>query len=162
LYKCNPPLRSQEHIDALITGLKDGTITMISCDHQPLAIEKKAVELDVAPFGLSGLETALAILVESLITPRHLTWSQLISCLTVGPATLLNIPHGTLSAGVKADIVLIDPHEKWVIDGAKFYSRSHNTPFEGRSVAGRVVATFVDGEVRFQTRELRSTWFAIG
>lgn len=154
LYKCNPPLRSQEHIDALITGLKDGTISMISCDHQPLAIEKKAVELDIAPFGLSGLETALAILVECVITPGHLTWSQLISCMTTGPAKLLNVPHGTLSAGVAADVVLIDPNEEWTIDGDKFYSQSHNTPFVGRSVRGRVVGTFVDGELRFQTRDL--------
>jgi dihydroorotase len=153
LYKCNPPLRTQDHIDALITGLKDGTISVISCDHQPLAIEKKAIELDTAPFGLSGLETALAVLAECLIAPGHLTWSQLVSCMTIGPAKLLNIPHGTLSPGVAADVTLIDPQEEWTIDASQFRSRSHNTPFVGRAVRGRVVGTLVDGELRFQTRD---------
>ena len=152
LYKCNPPLRTQSHVDSLIAGLQDGTISLISCDHQPLAIEKKAVELDVAPYGLSGLETGLAILAEALIRPAHITWSQLISCLTVGPAKLLGIPHGTLSPGVAADVVLIDPSEVWTIEESRFRSHSHNTPFLGREVTGRVVGTLVGGEVRFQTR----------
>ena len=149
LYKCNPPLRSQDHVDALIDGLKDGTITAISADHRPLAIEKKAVELDIAPFGMSGLETALAICVEALILPEHLSWSQLISCLTVGPATILDIPHGTLSIGSAADVTLIDPLQEWTIDPGTFHSRSRNTPFHGRSATGRVVATLVDGDVRY-------------
>lgn len=152
LYKCNPPLRAQSHIDSLIAGLQDGTISLISCDHQPLAIEKKAVELDIAPYGLNGLETGLAILAEALILPEHLGWSQLVSCLTIGPAKLLNIPHGTLSPGVAADVTLIDPAEQWTIDGSKFRSHSHNTPFLDRPVTGRVVGTLVDGELRFQTR----------
>ena len=111
LYKCNPPLRSAEHQEALIAGLRDGTISVISADHQPEAIEKKAVELDIAPFGLCGLETLLPICVETLVAPEHLSWSQLIACLTTGPASVLGIPHGTLSVGVDADITLIDPHE---------------------------------------------------
>ena len=152
LYKCNPPLRSQTHIDALIRGLQDGTITVISCDHQPLAIEKKAVELDIAPFGICSLETGLAICIEALIAPGHLSWSQLIRCLTVGPATLLGIPHGTLSPGVAADVTLVDPDETWMIDAMQFRSRSRNTPFDGRNVTGRVVGAMVGGELRFQTR----------
>ena len=152
LCKCNPPLRTQEHIDALIDGLKDGTITVISADHQPEAIEKKTVELDIAPFGISGLETALPICVEALIQPEHLTWSQLIACFTTGPADLLKIPHGTLSPNVAADITLIDPNEEWTIRAAEFRSQSHNTPFDGRAAIGRVVATMVDGEVRHSTR----------
>lgn len=154
LYKCNPPLRSQTHIDSLIAGLKSGTISCISSDHQPLAIEKKAVELDVAPFGLCGLETALAICAEVLIGAGHLTWSELIARLTVGPAELLSLPHGTLSPGAAADVTLIDPDESWTIDAKKFRSRSSNTPFDGRTVIGRVVAAFVGGELRHQTRPL--------
>lgn len=154
LYKCNPPLRSQEHVDALIGGLRDGTISIISADHQPLAIEKKDVELDVAPFGICGLETLLTICIETLITPGHLTWSQLISCLTVGPAELLKLPHGTLGPNVTADVTLIDPTEQWTVDATSFRSLSRNTPFDGRRAIGRVVATMVDGEIRFSTREL--------
>lgn len=147
LYKCNPPLRSEEHRQALIGGLKDGTITCISADHQPLAIEKKAVELDVAPFGLCGLETALPLCVEALIQPGHLTWSQLIRCLTVGPAALLGIPHGTLSVGAQADVTLVDPNAVWTIDPAHFCSLSRNTPFAKRQVTGKVVSTLVSGKV---------------
>ena len=148
LYKCNPPLRSEAHRQALIAGLQDGTITCISADHQPLAIEKKAVELDVAPFGLCGLETALPLCVEALIQPGHLTWSQLIRCLTVGPASLLGIPHGTLSVGALADVTLVDPNAVWTIEPAHFRSLSRNTPFAGRQVTGKVVSTLIGGEVR--------------
>lgn len=149
LYKCNPPLRTEEHRQALIRGLQDGTITCIASDHRPLAIEKKSVELDVAPFGLCGLETALPICVEALIQTSHLSWTQLIRCLTVGPAKLLGLPHGTLSVGTAADVTLIDPNASWTIDAGKFQSRSRNTPFHGRRVSGRVVATLVNGETRF-------------
>ena len=154
LYKCNPPLRSQEHVDALIGGLCDGTISIISADHQPLAIEKKAVELDMAPFGICGLETLLPICVETLITPGHLTWSQLVACLTVGPAQLLSLPYGTLGPGSAADITLIDPTEQWTVDAASFRSLSRNTPIDGRPATGRVVATMVGGDIRFSTRDL--------
>ncbi len=152
LFKCNPPLRSQEHVDALIEGLKDGTIAVISSDHQPLAIEKKDVDLDSAPFGICGLETTLALCVEALIQPGHLSWSQLVACLTTGPAALLGIPHGTLSPGVAADVTLVDPLEEWTVDAASFRSRSRNTPFDGWKVTGRVVTTIVNGEVRHSTR----------
>ena len=153
LFKCNPTLRSEEHIAALIAGLREGVITVISADHQPIAIEKKAVELDLAPFGICGLETALAICVEALITPEHLSWLQLIACFTTGPAAVLGIPHGTLTPGVAADITLVDPLQSWTISAANFKSRSRNTPFDGRNVTGRVVATIVDGDLRFSTRD---------
>ncbi len=154
LYKCNPPLRSQDHIDALIDGLKDGTISVISADHQPLAIEKKAVELDIAPFGICGLETALSICVEALILPEHLSWSQLIACLTIGPARVLDLPYGTLSVGAAADVTLVDPVATWKIKAANFQSRGRNTPFDDNPATGRVIATFVDGDVRYSLRDL--------
>jgi dihydroorotase len=149
LYKVNPPLRSQEHIDKLICGLKDGTITAISADHQPLAIEKKAVELDVAPFGMCGLETLLCCCVRALIEPGHLTWSELLRCLTVGPAEVLGIDAGTLSSGRPADITLIDPSRELTIDASQFRSRSRNTPFDGETYAGAVVKTLVGGRTVF-------------
>lgn len=149
LFRCNPPLRSPEHIAALIAGLQDGTIAAISADHQPLAIEKKAVELDVAPPGICGLETLLPICIRALLEPGHLTWPTLIARLTTGPAEILGLPHGTLSVGAAADVVLIDPQQKWTVDATRFRSRSRNTPFHGMEVTGRVVATLVDGELRY-------------
>jgi len=138
-------LRSQDHIDALIVGLKDRTITSISADHQPLAIEKKAVELDVAPFGMCGLETLLCCCVRALIEPRHLTWSQLLRCLTIGPAEVLGIEAGTLTTGRPADVTLIDPARTITIDAAQSRSRSRNTPFDGQSFTAAVVRTLVGG-----------------
>ncbi|MCA9065885.1 MAG: dihydroorotase [Planctomycetaceae bacterium] len=149
LCKCNPPLRTQTHIDALIAGLQDGTIQAITADHQPLAIEKKAVELDVAPFGICGLETLLAVCVRTLIEPGHLTWSQLIERLTAGPAAVLGIDGGTLQAGSRADVTIIDPNQVWTVNAAEFRSRSRNTPFDGQTFTGRVVRTIVDGVTRF-------------
>jgi dihydroorotase len=156
LYKINPPLRSQDHIDSLIAGLKDGTISSISADHQPLAIEKKAVELDVAPFGICGLETLLCCCVKALIEPGHLSWSQLIRCLTVGPAEVLGIAAGTLTAGSPADVTLIDPAARTKIDATQFRSLSRNTPFDGQTFTGGVVKTLVNGKVVYDRQEIVS------
>ena len=150
MYKCNPPLRSAEHVQALIAGLKDGTLSAITADHQPLAFEKKQVELDIAPFGICGIETLLPVCIKALIEPGHLTWLELISRLTVGPAAVLGLNHGTLSTGQPADVTIIDPDEQWTVKASEFRSRSRNTPFDGKVFTGRVVMTLVDGEVRYQ------------
>ena len=150
MFKCLPPLRSQDHIDALIAGLKDGTLSAISADHQPLAAEKKQVELDIAPFGISGLETLLPVCVKALIEPGHLTWPELIARLTTGPASILGLPLGTLSVGQLADITLIDPTEQWTVNASEFRSKSRNTPFDGQRFTGRVTTVIVDGEVRYR------------
>lgn len=147
-YKVDPPLRTREHIEALIEGLRDGTIEVICSDHQPRADEKTDRELDQVPFGIVGLETLLPLCVEALIDPRHLDWPQLIRALTLGPAKLLNLAAGTLSPGAAGDVTLIDPDAEWTIDAGRFCSRSRNTPFHGRRVRGRVACTIVAGEVR--------------
>ena len=144
-YKVDPPLRTAEDIVALISGLKDGTISVMSSDHQPHAEEKRTRELDQAPFGIIGLETALPLSVEALITPGHLTWSELIAKWTVGPAKLLGRELGRIAVGDIADITVIDPAAKWQIDSSQFRSKSRNTPFHGRAATGRVIATFVGG-----------------
>lgn len=149
-YKVNPPLRSEEHIDALIKGLKDGTIDAICSDHQPYSEEKKAVELDAAPFGIIGLETLLPICIKTLIEPGHLTWPELIAKLTLGPAKILQIPKGTLKPEADADVTLIDPDVEWTINAAAFQSQSRNTPFDGWTVKGRAHTVIVKGEVRYQ------------
>lgn len=148
-FKVDPPVRTIEHRDALIEGLKDGTIALISSDHQPLADEKKGQEIDQAPFGIVGLETLLPLCVDALIVPGHLTWLQLLGKLTTGPANLLSLNTGTLKPGAPADITIIDPEARWTIDASRFRSRSRNTPFDGREVQGRVRYTIVGGEVKF-------------
>lgn len=148
-FKVDPPLRSQDHIDELIAGLKDSTIDAICSDHQPFAEETKNLEVDVAPAGIVGLETLLPICIETLIEPGHLTWLELIAKLTTGPARILGIDRGTLSVGAVADITVFDPHAEWTIDPAEFLSHSRNTPFAGRNVRGSVEMVVVDGEIRF-------------
>ncbi len=149
MYKCNPPLRSQRHVLALIEGLQDGTLSAITSDHQPLALEKKQVDLDTAPFGICGIETLLPVCIRALIEPGHLTWPQLIARLTTGPAAILGLKHGTLSVGESADLTLVDPAKTWTVRASRFRSRSRNTPFDGVEFKGKVVRTIIDGEVRF-------------
>jgi len=148
-YKVSPPLRTEEHRQALIDGLKSGTIGMISSDHQPHAAEKKSLEIDHAPFGISGLETLLPLCLEALVQPQHLTMMQFIEKLTVNPASLLGLKGGRLDLGTPADVVIFDPNEEWTIDPSQFKSRSRNTPFANRRVKGRVKHTIVSGEVRY-------------
>lgn len=147
-FKVDPPLRTKEHIDALIEGLRDGTIDVITSDHQPFAEEKKQNELDSSPAGVVGLETLLPICIKTLIEPGHLTWSKLIAKLTINPATILGIQKGTLKSGHDADVTIIDPTTSWRIDPAKFKSKGRNTPFAGWEVKGRAHTVIVTGRVR--------------
>ncbi|MEX2285513.1 MAG: dihydroorotase [Planctomycetaceae bacterium] len=148
-YKVDPPLRSSEHIEALIQGLKDGTLDVISSDHQPYAAEKKDHELDLVPFGVVGLETLLPVCIKTLIEPGHLRWPQLIAKLTQHPAEVLKIAKGTLSPGADADVTIIDPLVEWTIDPQRFRSKGRNTPFAGWRVHGRAQTVIVSGQVRY-------------
>lgn len=147
-YKMNPPLRTWSDVEAVIGGLKDGTIEILATDHSPHAAEKKMRELDLAPFGIVGLETLIPISVLGLIEPGHLTWPEMIRKLTINPAKLLGIPKGTLQPGADADVTLIDPETRWTIDASKFQSKSRNTPYDGWEVRGRAHTVIVGGEVR--------------
>jgi dihydroorotase len=148
-FKMNPPLRSHDHVEALISGLADGTIDVIATDHAPHAQEKKMQELDRAPFGVVGLETALGLVATKLIEPGHLDWPSALAKLTVHPARILGIPKGTLAVGADADITIIDPNLRWKVHPAEFRSKSRNTPFAGMELKGRATTVIVDGEVRF-------------
>lgn len=148
-FKMNPPLRTWSDVEAVIGGLKDGTIEVIATDHAPHAPEKKLREIDQAPFGIVGLETLLPITVLGLIEPGHLTWPQVIQKLTVAPAQLLGIDKGTLKPGADADVTIIDPEARWTIDSAAFRSKSRNTPYHGWDVRGRAHTVIVGGEVRY-------------
>ncbi|TWU14034.1 Dihydroorotase [Symmachiella macrocystis] len=149
-YKVDPPLRTADHLAACIEGLQDGTIDAICSDHQPYAPEKKSRELNLVPFGVSGLETLLPISIASLIEPGHLDWPQLIGKLTNGPANILGIPKGTLATGAEADVTIIDPQVEWTIDATQFRSRGHNTPFDGWKVRGRARTVLVAGVVVYE------------
>jgi dihydroorotase len=149
-FKVDPPLRSQDHVDALVAGLKDGTIDVICSDHQPYSEEKKARELDLVPFGIVGLETLLPLCIKTLIDTHQLSWPELIAKLTVGPAKILGIPKGTLRDGADADVTIIDPEVRWTIDPARFRSKSRNTPFAGWDVRGRAQMVIVGGKIRYE------------
>src|SRR5579871_3247851 len=147
-YKMAPPLRTEDDVQAILAGLRDGTLEVIATDHAPHAPEKKMRELDQAPNGIIGLETLLPVCVGSLIEPGHLTWPQLVEKLTINPAKVLGIDRGTLKPGAVADVTVIDPKAEWEIDPAKFHSKSRNTPFAGWTVRGRARAVVVGGEVK--------------
>jgi dihydroorotase len=147
-YKMSPPLRTQADIEAIIAGLKDGTLEVLATDHAPHAPEKKARELDQAPNGIIGLETFLPICIKALIEPGHLTWPQMIEKMTVNAARVLDIERGTLKTGVAADVTIIDPKIEWTIDVTRFKSKSRNSPYGGWKVRGRATAAVVGGEVK--------------
>ncbi len=148
-FKMNPPLRTWSDVEAVIGGLKDGTIEILATDHAPHAPEKKMRELDQAPFGIVGLETLIPITVHGLIEPGHLDWPEVIRKLTINPANLLGIKKGTLRPGADADVTLIDPQARWTIDPSKFRSKSRNTPYGGWEVRGRAHTVIVSGEIRY-------------
>jgi dihydroorotase len=147
-YKVNPPLRSQDHVDACIAGLIDGTLDVIASCHRPRATEKKMQELDLAPFGMSALETTLSLVVEHLVNPGHLTWTQVIEKMTINPARILGIQKGSLKVGADADVTIIDPQAEWTLEAAGMESRSANTPFIGHQMRGRAVQVIVGGEFK--------------
>jgi len=148
-YKMNPPLRGREHVEACIAGLVDGTIDAIATDHAPHAAEKKMRELDQAPFGIVGLETALGVVGIRLIEPGHLDWPQVLQKLTVNPARILGIEKGTLAIGADADVTIIDPDVRWRVDPKEFRSASRNTPFGGWELQSRADTVLVGGKVKF-------------
>lgn len=149
-FKMNPPLRSQEHVNACIEGLRDGTIDVIATDHAPHAIEKKMQELDRAPFGVVGLETALPLVIMRLIKPGILSWSEALAKLTINPARILGIPKGTLQIGADADVTIIDPNYKWVVRPERLHSKGKNTPFAGWEMEGCAVTVIVGGKIKYQ------------
>ena len=149
-YKMSPPLRSRLDVEACIEGLIDDTIEVICTDHAPHALEKKMQEIDVAPFGIVGLETCLPLTISQLIEPGHLTWSQAVKKLTINPARILGIDKGTLKPGADADVTIIDPDLRWTCDPQQFRSKSKNSPFAGWEFTGRAVMTIVGGRTAFR------------
>jgi dihydroorotase len=152
-FKMSPPLRTDADVQAVIEGLKDGTLDVIATDHAPHAPEKKMRELDQTPNGIIGLETLLPVSVVKLVEPGHLTWPQLIQKLTANPARVLGIDRGTLKPGADADVTILDPKAAWTIDPSRFRSKSRNCPFAGWQVRGRAHTVIVGGQARFESGE---------
>jgi dihydroorotase len=148
VYKVSPPLRTQADVDAVIEGLRDGTIDAIASDHAPHTAAQKGVEFSLAPSGMIGMESMLPVAITELIG-KALTWPELIAKLTINPARILGIPKGTLAPGADADVTIIDPDAEWTIDVAAFKSKSRNCPFDGKPVRGRAVRTIVGGDTKF-------------
>jgi dihydroorotase len=143
--KMNPPLRTKRDIEALIEGLADGTIDCIATDHAPHALSEKEGEYDQAAFGVVGLETAVAVLLDRLVRPGLLPLGTLVSRLSRDPARLLNLPGGSLAPGAPADLTILDPDRELTVNPAQFRSRSRNTPFAGWQLRGGPWMTIVGG-----------------
>jgi dihydroorotase len=145
--RINPPIRSREDQEALIEGLKDGTIDCVASDHAPHAAQEKQVEFEEAPPGAIGLETTFSVLITHLVRPGHLSLIDMLSLITHRPAAVMGIPAGSLEPGAAADLALFDPEEPWEVTEGGFHSRSKNSPFIGHTLSGRVKHVVVDGEV---------------
>ncbi|MBL8036486.1 MAG: dihydroorotase [Nitrospira sp.] len=147
--KMNPPLRTWTDVQAIREGLRDGTIDAIATDHAPHATQEKQQDFTEAPFGIVGLETALSLTL-GLVEDGVLSLEQAVQKLTAAPATAFGLKKGTLAVGADADVVIVDQDEPWVVDPARFRSKSRNTPFAGWKVKGRVQTTIVGGRVVFE------------
>ncbi len=144
-FKMNPPLRTERDRKTLVEGLADGTIECIGSDHAPHCSYEKEVEFDLAPFGIIGLETELALSLD-LVHKKALTLTALIEKFTVNPARLLRLPKGTLTVGADGDVTIIDVDEEWTYDVAQTASKSRNSPFHGWKLSGKAIATVVAGK----------------
>ncbi|MCD8230612.1 MAG: dihydroorotase [Clostridiales bacterium] len=148
-FKMNPPLRTRKDVEALQRGLSEDVMDVISTDHAPHSAEEKAQSIRKAPFGIVGLETAAALTYTHLVKPGILTMMQMAEKMSYNPAKILGLNKGVIEVGAPADITVFDAEKEWVIDPEKFFSKGKNTPFAGKKVAGKVVATIIDGEVAF-------------
>ena len=168
--KMNPPLREKSDIAAILEGVADGTITILATDHAPHTADRKALDFESAPFGIVGIETALALYIKALIEPGVIGWPRLVQMMTVEPARLCALDRfdgagpfarggcsrhdglglGRLHVGGAGDVTVIDPNLEWTIDAGAFLSHSRNTPFDGWRVRGRATATVVGGEVAWE------------
>jgi dihydroorotase len=149
-FKMSPPLRTAADVEGILAGIADGTIDCIATDHAPHAPEKKMLEIDRAPFGILGLETAVGLSVTRLVVPGRIGWPRLVEALSTLPARILGVDRGTLRPGAVADVTLIDPGLEWRVNVRDFRSKSVNSPFHGWTLTGRAVATIVGGRVKYR------------
>ncbi len=148
--KMNPPLRTEKDVEAIRQAIAEGVIDCIATDHAPHTVTEKDVEFQLAPFGIVGLETALALTLTELVRPGIVTLERAIELMTVAPARILDLPAGELKEGGPADVCIFDPEAEWTVDPSRFASLSRNTPFAGRTLRGVVKATICDGRVVYR------------
>ncbi len=149
-YKMNPPLRAREDMEALKEGLRDGVMEVIATDHAPHHEDEKARPMTKAPFGITGLETAVPLTITHLVDTGYLTPLSMIEKMSTNPAKVLGIDKGSLAEGKCADVVIIDPACEYLIDKNTFVSKGKNTPFHGAKVHGRTVMTITDGRIVYE------------
>jgi dihydroorotase len=150
-FKMNPPLRSASDREAILVALADGTVDAIATDHAPHAIHEKQVEFERAAFGITGLETALALAVTRLHREHKIPLTRIVELFTAGPARVFDLRgRGSLARGNFADVTIFDPRKRWTFEAAKSLSLSRNTPFDGAQFIGKVVATIVGGNFVFR------------
>jgi dihydroorotase len=150
-YKMNPPLRSASDREAILVALADGTIDAIATDHAPHAAHEKQVEFERASFGITGLETALAVAITQLHGKAKIPLFRIVELFAAGPARVFDLRgRGSLAKGNFADITIFDPKKRWTFEAAKSRSLSHNTPFDGWQFTGRVMATIVGGRLVYR------------
>jgi dihydroorotase len=154
-FKVNPPLRTKEDVEALIKGLSDDAIDAIATDHAPHTPSDKDCQPELAPFGISGFETALGCLM-GLVHRGEISLTQLISKLTCGPAKIIGRHDelGTLRVGAPANITILDPNQEWVVDSRNFASKGRNTPYDGLRLKGRIVATIASGRMAYSNGKI--------
>lgn len=152
--KVNPPLREESDRLAVIEGLKDGTIDAIATDHAPHTLEEKNREFDVAPFGISGLETAFSLSYTVLVKSGIITLKKLAELMSINPCKISGIDMPEIKTGNKANITLCDLNKKFKINPDNFFSKGKNTPFKGKEVYGKVMMTFNDGILKFYNGEI--------
>jgi len=147
-FKMNPPLRSVEDREAILSALADGTVDAIATDHAPHAAHEKLVEFERAMFGITGLETALGLAITHLHREHGIPLARIVELFTAGPARVVDLRgRGTLARGSHADVTIFDPKQRWIFEAAKSRSKSRNTPFDGCRLTGKVVATIVSGRM---------------
>lgn len=149
LARVNPPIRTEEDRQALIEGLKDGTLDIIATDHAPHSREEKARDIKAAPSGMIGLETSLALGITNLVKQGHLSLMDLLEKMTVNPARLYRLNAGALAEGAPADLVIFDENESWTVTD-NFRSKSNNSPFIGQTLTGRVKYTICGGKTVYR------------
>lgn len=149
--KMNPPLRTQEDLDALKEAIADGTIDCIATDHAPHTPTEKDVEFALAPFGVVGLETSLAMVITGLVEPGVISMERALEMMTSAPSKILDLGAGELNVGGEADITIFDPKAEWEVKPKEFASLSRNTPFTGMRVRGQVKKTICAGKVVYES-----------
>lgn len=152
--KVNPPLRTEDDVQAIKLALQDGTIDIIATDHAPHHRDEKEVEYSLAANGISGLETAFALAYTNLVDQNIISLVELVKKMSTVPAQILKISGGTLEVGKSADIAIADTREEYTIDAHKFFSKGKNTPFHGKKVKGKVIYTIVDGRVVYDNGKI--------